>query len=200
MDEQKPEWLSRPELTTNPDYLRAVDQKVFLDGLREWSERYAPFELTNKKIAELLIDMPLNQVEGYRTKKGLSTHREMPVRIRLLLVYRLLENRPQKRISQPKNKFSDADIDLIQKYYAEKGAKWLSQKIGKKTTDIWSKANKLGLSKPRRPNTSFTNDEIIFIKRHYKSKGPAWIAAQLNLPYLSIVGVAHKFGLRKYRV
>ncbi|MDG3760292.1 hypothetical protein L5C70_08885 [Pseudomonas aeruginosa] len=195
MKRDAPEWLESPSLSTNPDEIDSIPQLQLLDGLKVWTEKHLPFQLTNAKLGELLLGIPRNQVEAWRTDPSASTYRAMPLRYKVLLVYRLLDAAGpyDRRTSTPK-KVSDEEIQFIQENSMSMGPAEMAKQLDRPLATIRLIKKKLGIQ--HREWVKFSRAEEAFIQEHIADKGVAWIARHLpGRRYSTINAKAKAMGL-----
>lgn len=185
---ETPEWLRSPGLTRSPDALAAVDQLVFLNGLREWAGIHLPFPLTNDRVAELLLDLPISVIESWRTNPASKHHRAMPLRHRMLLIYRMLD-----LAIRPGWDYSSAEIEFLRSNYGKLPTHAIAANLGRSPGAVRKKAGALGITPPG--STKYSPAEIELINRNYASSGAIWLAEQLGREPGAIRSQASRMGI-----
>lgn len=81
----------------------------------------------------------------------------------------------------------------LEKYYPEKGGKWVSKYLHRSPNACSNRANKLGLYRSNR----WKKEEDLFLIKNYRDNEAKWCAEQLNRTTSSIVHRANELKLRK---
>ncbi|WP_220816074.1 hypothetical protein [Pseudomonas paralcaligenes] len=188
---QAPHWLSSPTLSSAPNELEAVDQRVLLDGLRAWSEKHLHSKLTNDKLAELVL-LPRNVVEAWRASPGASSFRTMPLHRRLLLVYRLREMAVPSPVP-----WTESETQYLRDHYHEHTAAELATALGRSTGATTVKLSKLGLSKSSEARRFWTESDNQYLRDHYHEHTATELATALGRTRGATSMQLSKLGLSK---
>lgn len=188
----KPAWLEAPGLTTNPEQLAVVDQKIFLDGLKAWSEKHLARPLTNDRIAELLIDYPISVVEAWRTNPASKYHRTMPLRYRLLLVYQLRDL--IVRDSNANHFWTPEADQFMRDHYNDLLVRDIAKSLLRTEDAVRARAGDLGIR--AKIAKRYSDADVEFIRAHYAAEGAAWVAKHLGRSPASVSVQAAKNGIR----
>jgi|GEM_PF-4644973 len=182
------EWLHQRALSTSPEVLRSVDQGLFLDGLKQWSERYLNKPLSNDLAAELAM-VNRNVFEAWRTSPAAATHRRMPLVRRMLLVFRLLEQLP----SMPR--YTPEEEALIRDCWGKKPISQIAALLQRTPVAVDFKARQMGLpfNEPRRP---FSAEELEVVARDYEQVGAVALAERLGRSAQAVRNKAAQLGIK----
>jgi 5-methylcytosine-specific restriction endonuclease McrA len=98
-----------------------------------------------------------------------------------------------------RRQYTGEELKILNDYYITRGAKWVSERLGRSLGNIKHKARVLGIARKQSQGVSrrWNSDELLTIQREYPIVGPTRVALLLGRSIASIRAKAVELGLHR---
>ncbi|QND84595.1 Uncharacterized protein ChrSV_2369 [Chromobacterium vaccinii] len=192
-----------------PESVRSFEQIEFLNGLRSWFHAETGDSLSNYLLAELAL-VSLNTAEGWRTAKGLATHRELSARDRIFLLFRIMHHVAHIPKKTTRNRaahayrWTECEDRILSDEYRSLGPQKLTELLpGRSIAAIKLRAAMLGLQLRNKSAIKWDEEMDSRLRRAYAATGEErqrLMGSFSNIPRPAVMYRARVLGLQRIKV